>query len=46
MSPAYQEMVESFDRLAYMVRTTSPHLQRLLDEFKTSIQAVMPMGVD
>jgi len=44
---AQQEMLESFDRLVYRVKTTAPHLQSFVDELKEKIElAVSAVAAD
>jgi hypothetical protein len=37
----YSKMMDSFNRLDYMVKTTAPHLQRFMDELQAGIQAAV-----
>lgn len=34
---SYQEMVDSYDRLTYMIKTTAPHLQSYVVELRSKI---------
>lgn len=38
---AFQEMVASYDRLVYMVKTTAPHLQSNVTDLRERIKAAL-----
>lgn len=38
---AYEEMVDTFDKLVYMVKTTAPHLQSLTNDLQGKIKMAL-----